>query len=132
MGLLMTKTQPLLSPFFFQHAVFVGVCLPAPWQAGLPVRTRDTEAPLRRRHHRKSIGIELNLYPQAILSLTKQSILLCSALLCGLIQHVLRLGSGQVYPAVAPDRLFSELDCFQALRNKRYTSKRDLNSYAIW
>jgi hypothetical protein len=36
----MKKTQPPVSPFNSQPALFARVCLPAPWQAGLPVRTR--------------------------------------------------------------------------------------------
>ena len=55
----MKKTYSLLSPFnsTCQPAVFARVCL--------RVRKTGAEAPLRRRHHRKSIGAELDLHPHA-------------------------------------------------------------------
>ncbi|HLE64050.1 MAG TPA: hypothetical protein VI750_12955, partial [Pyrinomonadaceae bacterium] len=59
-----------------------------------------SQATLRRRHHRKSIGAELNLHPLIDLSLTKQPrsarlrhftirIAATSVQLRGLVQHVL-------------------------------------------
>ena len=69
----MKKTQSLLSPFNSQPAVFARVCLPAP--------KTGSEAALRRRHHGKSIGADLNLHPLPILSLTKHHTLRCCAAL---------------------------------------------------
>jgi hypothetical protein len=77
----MTKTQPPVSPFNSQPAVFPWVCLPTDRQAGLPVQRSGSQAPLRRRHHRKSIGAERDLHPYADLSLTKRHTLRgCAAL----------------------------------------------------
>jgi hypothetical protein len=77
----MKKTQPPLSPFNSQPAVFARVCLPALWQAGLPVRTRDTKASLRPRRHEKSIRGNLKSHLQAILSLIEHFTLRCTAAL---------------------------------------------------
>jgi len=53
----MKKTQPLLSPFNSQPAVFARVCLPA--------QRIGAKATLRRRRHEKSIRGNLNPHPQA-------------------------------------------------------------------
>ena len=65
----------------------------------LPVRKTGAEAPLRRRHHRKSIGAELDftrmpIYRQQSATLCAAVLLynlhsLTDALLRGLVQHVL-------------------------------------------
>jgi hypothetical protein len=70
MGFLMSKTHSLVNPFHSQPALFARVCLPAPWQAGLPGRRTGSQATLHRHHHRKSIGAKLNLHPIVELSLT--------------------------------------------------------------
>ena len=67
----MRNTQMLISPFYILQAVFAQVCLPAPWQAGLPVRKSCFEPTLRRSDHGKSIGVQLNFHLYADLSLTK-------------------------------------------------------------
>jgi hypothetical protein len=69
----MKNIQLLLSPFHPQPALFARVYLPAPWQAGLPGRTR-CETTVRRPHHRKSLGVYLNLLPVLDLSLTKATL----------------------------------------------------------
>jgi hypothetical protein len=66
MGFLMTKTQPLVSPFNSQSADFARVCLLA--------RTIGAKTASRRRHHEKSIRGNLNPHPQAILSPIKHPI----------------------------------------------------------
>jgi hypothetical protein len=77
----MTKTQPPVSPLNSQPAVFPRVCLPTHRQAGLPVQRNGAQAPLRHRHYRKSIGIELNLHLLVVLPLPKRHALRCSATL---------------------------------------------------
>ncbi|MGH8527970.1 MAG: hypothetical protein ACREXY_28235, partial [Gammaproteobacteria bacterium] len=73
MGFLMTKTQPPVSPFNSQPAVFARVGLPAP--------TIGAKAASRRRHHEKSIRGNLNPHPQAFVSLIKHRTLRgCGAL----------------------------------------------------
>jgi hypothetical protein len=70
MGFLMSKIHSLVNPFHSKPALFARVCLPAPWQAGLPGRRTGSQATLRRHHHRKTVSADLNLYPSADLSLT--------------------------------------------------------------
>jgi hypothetical protein len=70
----MTKTQPPVSPFNSQPAVFARV--------GLLTRRIGAKAASRRRHHEKSIRGNLNPHPQAIISLIKHRILRC----CGALQ----------------------------------------------
>ena len=60
----MRKTQMLVDPFNSLLAVFAQLCLLIP-------RSR-CQAPLHRRHHRKSTSVDLNLLPYAELSLTKR------------------------------------------------------------
>ncbi len=69
----MTKTQPLLGLFNSQPAVFAGVCL--------SVRKSGCEAAWHRRIHTKSIRVDLNLHPLAVVSLTKRYALRCSGAL---------------------------------------------------
>ena len=79
------------------------------------------------RHHEKSIRANLNPHPQAILSLIKhrtlrglQCFTICIA--AGLCPAP-RFSPTRLSP-VASDRLFPQLDCFQALGIKRYTLGR--------
>ena len=81
MGFLMSKIHSLVNPFHSQPALFARVCLPAPWQAGLPWRRTSSEATLHLGNNGKSIGVELNLHPYADLSLTRRHTLRCSATL---------------------------------------------------
>ena len=69
----MKKTQPILSRFNSQPAVFARV--------GLPARRIGAKATLRRCRHEKSIRGNLNPHPQAILSLIKHPTLRCIAAL---------------------------------------------------
>jgi len=72
MGFLMTKTFFPLPSLHSHPAVFARVCLPAPWQAGLPGQNTGSQATLPRGNHGKSVGVYLNLHPLVDLSLTKR------------------------------------------------------------
>ena len=72
-GLLIKKTQLLLRLFSSQPAPFALVCLPVP--------TSGSQAPLPRRHHRKSIAVEIIPRLYAPISLAKHLTLRGSAAL---------------------------------------------------
>ena len=89
------------------------------------MRKTGAEAPLRRRHHRKSIGAERDLHSHADLSLTKRHTLREAVLLYNL--HSLtdafapRFSPTRFIPPVDPTQIIPRLDCFQGLGIKRYT-----------
>ena len=69
----MKKTHPLLSPFYSQHAVSARVYL--------TVQKSYSVTPLHHRNHNKSIGIDRNLHPLAVLPLTERHPRRCSGAL---------------------------------------------------
>ena len=73
----MRKTQPLLSSVNSQDALFAGVCLPAPWPAGLLAEISRAVTPSAIPHARKDIPTEGSLRRYSYHSLTSCSTLRC-------------------------------------------------------
>jgi len=114
MGFLMTKTYSLLSPFHSHPAVFARVRLP--W------RRTGSEATLRRRHHRKSVGVYLNLLPLFDLFRLRRTTLRAAAPLYNPhsrnVRAAPRFSPTRFIPSVATSAISLELDYLQALRDK--------------